>query len=56
MTLGSANPKGKIGGGEANVKPRLGLAGGFLFKANCQRVPITPNRVRNANSRNIIPV
>ena len=30
------------------VKPRLGLAGGVLFKANCQGVPITPNRVRNA--------
>ena len=32
-------PKGKVGGGEANVKPRLGLAGGVLFKANCQGAP-----------------
>ena len=38
------------------VKPRLGLAGGVLFKANYQGVPVTPNRVRNAKSRNIIPV
>ena len=30
------------------VKPRLGIAGGVLFKANCQGVPITPNRVRSA--------
>ena len=55
MTLGSATPKGKRLG-EANVKPRLGLAGGVLFKANSQGVPITPNRVRNTKSRNITPV
>ena len=55
MTLGSATPKGKRLG-EANVKPRLGLAGGVLFKANCQGVPITPNHVRTAKSRNITPV
>ena len=52
MTLGSVTPKGKRLG-EANVKPRLGLAGGVLFKANCQGVPITPNRIRNTKSRNI---
>ena len=56
MTFGSATPKGKVGGGEANVKPRLGLAGGVLFKVNCQGVPITPNHVRNAKSRNITPI
>ena len=39
MTLGSATPKGKRLG-EANVKPRLGLAGGVLFKANYQGGPI----------------
>ena len=55
MTLESATPKGKRLG-EANVKPRLGLAGRVLFKANCQGVPITPNRLRNAKSRNITPV
>ena len=38
------------------VKPMLGLAGGVLFKANCQGVPITPNRVRDAKSGNIIPI
>ena len=52
MTLGLRKPKGKRLG-EANVKPRLGLAGGVLFKANCEGVPITPNRVRNEKSRNI---
>ena len=40
MTLESTTPKGKKGLGEANVKPRLGLAGGVLFKANCQGGPI----------------
>ena len=40
MTLERATPKGKIGGGKANGKPRLGLAGGVLFKANYQGVPI----------------
>ena len=39
MTLESATPKGKRLG-EANVKPRLGLAGRVLFKANCQGGPI----------------
>ena len=56
MTLGSATPKEKVGGGEANGKLRLGFVGGVLFKANCQEVSITPNRVRNTNSRNINPV
>ena len=37
------------------VKPMLGLARGVLFKANCQGVPITPNRIRDAKSRNITP-
>ena len=55
MTSGSGNPREK-GLGEVNVKPRMGLAGGVLFKANCQGVPITPNRVRNAKSRNITTV
>ena len=55
MTLESAEPKGKRLRWQM-LKPRLGLAGGVLFKANCQGVPITPNRVRNAKSRNITPV
>ena len=51
MTLERATPKGKVGGGEANVKPRLGLAGGVLFKVKCQGVSVTPNHVRNTKSR-----
>ena len=42
MTLGSATPKGKEIGDRQMVKPRLGLAGGVLFKANCQGGPINP--------------
>ena len=38
MTLESAKPKGKARW--QMVKPRLGVAGGVLFKANCQGVPI----------------
>ena len=44
MTLESAEPKGKRLRWQM-LKPRLGLAGGVLFKANRQGVPITPNRV-----------
>ena len=39
MTLESTEPKGKRLRWQM-VKPRLGLAGGVLFKANCQGVPI----------------
>ena len=39
MTLESVKPKGKRLRWKM-VKPRLGLAGGVLFKANCQWVPI----------------
>ena len=57
MTLESAEPKGRyMVVGRQMVKPRLGLARGVLFKANCHGVPITPNRVRNAKSKNITPV
>ena len=55
MTLGLAKTRGKRLRWQM-VKPRLGLAGGVLFKANCQGVPITPNHVRNAKSRNITPI
>ena len=40
MTLGLITPKGKVGGGEANGKTKVGLAGGVLFKANCRGGPI----------------
>ena len=56
MTLGLAKTQEKVIGCYANVKPRLVLPGGVLFKANCQGVLITCNRVRNAKSRNITPV
>ena len=56
MTFESAEPKGKKKARWRMVKPMLGIAGGVLFKANCQGVPITPNHVRNAKSRNITPV
>ena len=39
MTLESVKSKGKEAKRQM-VKPRLGLAGGVLFKANCQGVPI----------------
>ena len=39
MTLESAEPKGKRLRWQM-VKPRLGLAGGVLFKVNYQGVPI----------------
>ena len=39
MTLGLAKTQGK-GLMWQMVKPKLGLAGGVLFKANCQWVPI----------------
>ena len=39
MTLGLAKTRGKRLRGQM-VKPRLGLAGGVLFKANCQGGPI----------------
>ena len=40
MTLESAKPKGKEKARWQMVKPMLGLAGGALFKTNCQGVPI----------------
>ena len=39
MTLGLAKTQGKRLRWQM-VKPKLGLAGGVLFKANCQGVPI----------------
>ena len=53
MTLGLRKPKGK----EARwkmVKPRLGIAGGVLFKANGQGVPIItqPHKERKIREHN----
>ena len=55
MTLESAEPKGKRLRWQM-LKPRLGIAGRALLKANCQGVPIITQRVRNAKSGNITPV
>ena len=40
MTLGTRDSQGKRKARWRMVKPRLGLAGGVLFKENCQGVPI----------------
>ena len=55
MTLGLRKPKGKRLRWQM-LKPRVGLARGVLFKANCQEGPINPHRVRDTKSRNITPV
>ena len=55
MTLESAEPKGRyMVVGRQMVKPRLGLAGGVLFKANYQGVPIItqPRKERKIKERN----
>ena len=53
MTLGLRKPKGKEARWQM-VKPRLGLAGGVLFKANCQGVPIItqPRKERKIREHN----
>ena len=53
MTLGLRKPKGK-GDRWQMVKPRLGIAGGVLFKANCQGVPIRtqPRKERKIKEHN----
>ena len=54
MTLGRPTPKGKEKGRWRMVKPMLGLAGGVLFKANCQGVPIItqPRKERKIREHN----
>ena len=54
MTLESAEPKGKKARWQM-VKPRFGLAGGVLFKANYQGVPIItqPRKERKIKEHNI---
>ena len=53
MTLESAEPKGKRLRWQM-VKLRLGFAGGVLFKANCQGVPIItqPRKERKIKEHN----
>ena len=53
MALESAEPKGKRLRWKM-VKPRLGLAGGVLFKPNCRGVPIItqPRKERKIKEHN----
>ena len=57
MTLGRVTPKGKIGGGEANGKTKVGPCWRSFIQSELSRGSHkSPNRVRNAKSRNITPV
>ena len=57
MTLKSANPKGKIGGDEANGKTKVGpYWRSFIQRELSRGSHKSPNRVRKAKSRNITPV
>ena len=53
MTLGMCDSQGKKARWQM-VKPRLGIAGGVLFKANCQGVPIItqPRKERKIREHN----
>ena len=53
MTIGLRKPKGKEARWQM-VKPRLGIAGGVLFKANYQGVPIItqPRKERKIREHN----
>ena len=54
MTLRSATPKGKEKARWQMVKPKLGIAGRALLKANCQWVPIItqPRKERKIREHN----
>ena len=57
MTLERATPKGKVGGGEANGKTKVGPCWRSFIQSELSRGSHkSPNRVRNAKSRNITPV
>ena len=57
MTLGLITPKGKVGGGEANGKTKVGPCWRSFIQGELSRGSHkSPNRVRNAKSRNITPV
>ena len=57
MTLERATPKGKVGGGEANGKTNVGPCWRSFIQSELSRGSHkSANRVRNAKSRNIIPV
>ena len=57
MTLGLITPKGKVGGGEANGKTKVGPCWRSFIQSELSRGSHkSPNRVRDAKSRNIIPI
>ena len=57
MTLERATPKGKVGGGEANGKTKVGPCWrSFIQSELSGGSHKSPDRVRNAKSGNITPV
>ena len=57
MTLERATPKGKVGGGEANGKTKVGPCWtSFIQSELSGGSHKSPDRVRNAKSENITPV
>ena len=57
MTLGLITPKGKVGGGEANAKTKVGPCWRSFIQGELSRGSHkSPNRVRDAKSGNIIPI
>ena len=57
MTLERATPKGKVGGGEANGKTKVGTCWrSFIQRKLSRGSHKSPNHVRNAKLRNITPV
>ena len=57
MTLGLADPRERVGGGEANGKTKVGPCWRSFIESELSRGSHkSPNRVRNAKSRNITPV
>ena len=57
MTLERVTPKGKVGGGEANGKTKVGPCWRSFIQSELSRGSHkSPNNVRNAKSGNITPV
>ena len=57
MTLGLADPRERVGGGEANGKTKVGPCWRSFIQSKLSRGSHkSPDRVRNAKSGNITPV
>ena len=57
MTLGLADPRERVGGGEANGKTKVGPCWRSFIQSELSRGSHkSPDRVRNAKSGNITPV